>query len=150
MVIQLRPKGLYRVTMRIEVEPNSIVEKSNFFNRLDEAFGMLCLNILRDLLFHVEILTNPNEVWLNIEALFGNNNEMRGHQLENELISLIPAHFETIQYFFTKFKSLVLQLKQCGIKKKDEQIILSILSKLGPECSMFVSMFHSSKLITRN
>ena len=106
--------------MGTEVEPNSAIEKSKFFNRLDEAFGMLCLSISKDLLFHVDNLTTPNEVWLKLEALFGKTDEMRGHQLENELISLSPAHFETIQYFFTKFKSLVLQLKKCGIDKNEE------------------------------
>ena len=45
MVIQLRAKGLFRVTMGTEVEPNSAVEKANFFNKLDEAYGLLCLNI---------------------------------------------------------------------------------------------------------
>ena len=78
----------------------------------------LCLSILRDILFHVESLGTPNESWLNIESLFGNIDDMRGHQLENELISLIPTHYDTIQDFFTKFKALVLQLKQCGIDKK--------------------------------
>ena len=48
MVIQMRSKGLYRVTTGTEVEPNSFVEKSKFFNRLDEAFGMGCLSISRD------------------------------------------------------------------------------------------------------
>ena len=33
MVIQLRSKGLYRVTMGIEVEPNSAVKKSKYLNR---------------------------------------------------------------------------------------------------------------------
>ena len=75
---------------------------------------------------------------------------MRGHHLENELISLSPAHYETIEYFFTRFKALVLQLKQCGIEKKDDHLILSILSKLGPEYYVFVSTLHSSKLTTRN
>ena len=60
MVINMSSKGLYRVTMGTEVEPNSVVEKSKYFNRLDKAFGMLCLNILRDLLFHVDSLSNPN------------------------------------------------------------------------------------------
>ena len=73
--------------MGTKVEPNSVVEKSKFFNRLDEAFGMLCLNILRDLLFHVDRLNTPNQVWLKIEALFVNIDEMRGHQLENDLNS---------------------------------------------------------------
>ena len=39
MFIQLRYKGLYRVTMGIEVSPNSVVEKAKYFNRLDEAYG---------------------------------------------------------------------------------------------------------------
>ena len=75
---------------------------------------------------------------------------MRGHHLENELISLSPAQYETIEYFFTKFKALVLQLKQFGIEKKDDHLILSILSKLAPEYSIYVSTFHSNKLTTRN
>ena len=45
MVIQLRSKGIYRVTMGTEVEPNSTVEKSKYFNRLDEAYALLCLSI---------------------------------------------------------------------------------------------------------
>ena len=48
MVIQLRSKGLYKVTMGREVEPNSVVEKSKYFNRLDEEFGLLFLRISRD------------------------------------------------------------------------------------------------------
>ena len=62
MVIQLRAKGLYRVTMGTEVEPNSAVEKAKYFNRLDEKFGLLCLSISRELLFHIDSLTTPNEV----------------------------------------------------------------------------------------
>ena len=96
MVIQLRSKFLYKVTMGTENDPNSDVEKSKYFNRLDEAFKVLCLGISRDILFHVKNITTPNEVWINIESLFGNTDEMRGHQLENELISLIPTHFDMI------------------------------------------------------
>ena len=115
MVIHLRSKGLYRVTMGIEVEPNSAVEKAKYFNRLDEAFGMLYLDTSREILFDIESLGTLNEFWVNFDSLFGKTNEMRGHHLENELISLRPAHYETIQDLFTKFEALVLQLKQCGI-----------------------------------
>ena len=150
MVIQLRSKGLYKVTMGTEMEPNYVVEKSKYFNRLDEAYGLLCLSISRDILFHVENLTTPNEVWVKLETLFGKNDELRGHHLENELISLTPAHYDTIHDFFTKFKSLVLQLKQCGSDKKEDKLILSILSKLGLEFSVFVSTFHAGKLTLQN
>ena len=120
MVIQLRSKGLYRVTMGTEVDPNFVVEKSKYFNRIDEAFWLVFLSISRELLFQVDNLKTPNEVWVKIESLFGKTNELRGHQLENELISLSPTHFETIQEFFMNFKSLVLQLKKCGIEKKED------------------------------
>ena len=100
----MRSKFLYIITMGTETEPNSIVEKSKYFNRLDEEFGMLCLSISGDLLFHVDGIGTPNEFWLNIDSLFGNTDEMRGHQLKNELITLSPTHFETIQDFLTKFK----------------------------------------------
>ena len=60
MVIQLISIGLYRVTMGIENDPNSDVEKSKFFNIMDEAFGMLGLNISRDLMFHVNSITTQN------------------------------------------------------------------------------------------
>ena len=64
MVIQLRSRGLFKFTLGTKTELNSIIEKFMFFNRMDEAFGMLCLSISRDLLFHVDSLTTPNEVWL--------------------------------------------------------------------------------------
>ena len=52
--------------------------------------------------------------------------------------------------FFTKFKHLVLQLKQCKVEKEYDQLILVILSKLGPKYSIFVSTFHSINLTIMN
>ena len=108
MEIFLRDKGIYRMTMAIEVEPNSVADKIEWQNRRDEAYGLLCLSISRDLLFHLDGLTSPNELWENIEDIFENTNEMRGHQIENELISLSPSSFESLQLYFSNFKALVL------------------------------------------
>ena len=107
----MREKGLYRVPMTTEADPNAAVEKIKWHNRRDEAYGLLCLSISRDLLFHIDGLTSPNEVWENIVEIFGKTNEMRGHQIENELISLSPSSFKSLQLYFSKFKALVLQLK---------------------------------------
>ena len=96
MVIQLRSKGLYKVTMGTKVDPNSRVENGNYFNRLDESYGLLYLSISRELFFHIDSLKTPNEVWVKLESLFWKTNELRGHQLENKLISAILEHFETI------------------------------------------------------
>ena len=149
MEILLREKGLYRVTMEIEADPNVATKNIKWHNRRDEAYGLLCLSISRDLLFHLDGLKSPNEVWEKLTDLFGKTDDMRGHQIENELISLSPNSFESLQLYFSKFKALVLQLKQCGIEKKDEQLVFSILSNLGPDYSVFVSTFYATKLTAR-
>ena len=118
MEILLRVKGLYRVTMATKAEPNAAAEKIKWHNRRDEAYGLLCLSISRDLLFHLDGLTSPDQVWEKIYDLFGKKYEMSGHQIENELIYLSPSSFESLQLYFSKFKALVLQLKQCGIEKQ--------------------------------
>ena len=53
MVIQLRSRGLYWVTMGTENESNYAVEKAKYFNRIDEEFGMIFLDTSRELLFHI-------------------------------------------------------------------------------------------------
>ena len=105
MEILLRVKCLYRVTMATEADPNAATENIKWHNRRDEAYGLLCLSISRDLLFHLNGLTSPNEVWENIFELFGKTDEMRGHQIENELISLSPNSFESLQLYFSLVQS---------------------------------------------
>jgi hypothetical protein len=104
----LRSKGLYKVTMGTEKEPTTAVEKIKYLNKLDEAIGLICLSISRDLFFHVSGATTLNVVWTTLEGLFGKQDAMRVHQLENELIFLSPIHFRNLQELFTKFKSLLI------------------------------------------
>ena len=66
------------------------------------------------------------------------------------MISLNLCNFETMNGVFTKFKHLVLQLKQCKVEKEDDQHILSILSKLGLDYYVFVSTFHTGNLTIPN
>ena len=106
MEILLRDKGLYRVTMVTEVDPNANAEKIKWHNRRDEAYGILCLSISRDLLFHIDGLTSPNEVWEKLEEIFGNIDEMIGHKINNELISLSPSSFESLQLYFPSLRPL--------------------------------------------
>jgi hypothetical protein len=69
--------------------------------------------------------------------------------LEVELNTLDPKSFDNIQDFFTKFNSFLLSLGECGIDKpsQEKQLILTILAKLGPEYSVYVSNFHSSRCL---
>ena len=63
-------------------------------------------------------------------------------------MSLHPSNFKTLNDFFTKFKHIILLLKQCKVEKEDDQLILAILSKIGADYSMFVSAFRAGKLTT--
>ena len=71
MQIILCNKGLYRVTMGREVKLQQTLEKSNYLNKLDEAFVFMCIHISRELLFHLDGLKTPKEVWEKLESLFG-------------------------------------------------------------------------------
>ena len=81
MEILSRDKCLYRFTMATELDPNAAAEKIKWHNKRDKAYGLLCLSISRGLLFHLDSLKYINEVWVNIEYIFGKKNEMRGHQI---------------------------------------------------------------------
>ena len=51
MQIVLRNNDLYRVTMGREDEPQPPLEKSNHLDKLDEAFGFMCIHISKEFLF---------------------------------------------------------------------------------------------------
>jgi hypothetical protein len=71
--------------------------------------------------------------------------------LEVELNTLDPKSFDNIQYFFTKLKSFLLILGECGIDKstQEKEFILTILSKLGPKYTIYVSNFHFGRCLFR-
>ena len=75
---------------------------------------------------------------------------MRIHHLENDLITLNPSKFESLNEFFTKFKNLIYQLKQCKVEKDEYQLILAILTNLNADYSVFVSTFQTVRLTTQN
>ena len=56
-------------------------------NKCDEAHRLIGISISTDLWFHLSGIDEPNITWEKLESVFGKHNEIRGHQLENELIS---------------------------------------------------------------
>ena len=98
--------------MDTEIEPNHVVDKARYWNKLDEAFGFLWISISKDILFHITGLKIPKEIWDQLASLFDKQDDLRIYQLKNELISLHPGNFKTQNEFFTKFKHLVLYLKK--------------------------------------
>ena len=98
------------------------------------------MSISTDLRFHISGIDEPE-----LEFVFGKHNEIRGHQLQNELFSMNPNDFSCIQDYLSKYKTLRLLCAECKIKKEDKKCIYHILSKLGPAYFVFVSTFYSMK-----
>jgi len=113
-------------------------------NKMDEAMGLIALNISESLLFHLDGLNNPRGYWHKFETLFGQVNEFRALQLDAELTSLSPSSFPTIEDFLVKFKSLRAVLQGCGKNKADADCIFLILSKLRGPYQIFSSTFYST------
>jgi hypothetical protein len=152
MIMHLRSRGLYRLTMNTKEEPTSTLEKSKYLNQMDEAFITICSLISLELLFHITSCKTSNEARTTMEGIFGKQDEMRGHMLEVELLTLDPKSFDNLQDFFIKYKDLLSQLKASEVdkSKEEKQMVLTILSKFGPEYSVFVSTFHSVRFSSRS
>jgi hypothetical protein len=76
---------------------------------------------------------------------------MRGHIINVEFLTLDPKSFDNLQYFFTKYKYLLSQLKAYRVDKSKEEkkMVLTILSNIVPEFLVFVSTFHLFKFSSR-
>ena len=115
----LRSRGLFRITSGKEIELTNDDKKIKWANRCDEACGLIEMSISTDLQFHIFGIDEPDKDWEKLEPVFGKHNEVGGHQLENELISLNPNDFSCIQDYLSKNKTLRLLCAECKIKKKD-------------------------------
>jgi hypothetical protein len=131
--------------METKTQPTSAIEKSKYLNQMDEVFGTICSLISLEILFHISSCKTPHESWTTMEGIFGKQDEIRGHILEVEFLTLDPKTFDNLQDLFTKYKNLLLQLKDYRVdkSKEEKQMVLTILSKLVLEYSVFVSTFHS-------
>ena len=59
--------------MQIKFEPILDDENMKWFNKCDESYGLLCLSISLDLIFHIKFGSSPNQIWTTLEGLFGEN-----------------------------------------------------------------------------
>ena len=113
----LRSKGLYRIATGQETKPEDEDKAAKCENRQDQAHGLIGMSISPDLRFHIAELDTPDEAMKQITKVFGIKNELRAHQLENELLTLDPNNFSCIEDFLSKFKTLRLLLEGVKVKK---------------------------------
>ena len=101
--------------------------------------------IAQDLRFHILDIDTHHEALDKLNTVFGIQNQIRAHQLENELLTLDPKNFSSIEDFLSKFKTLRIILEGCKVKKEDGSLIYCILDKIYLAYSVFVSIFHSTR-----
>ena len=61
----------------MEVDSDHYVDKAKYWNKMDEAYGFLCLSISKYLLFHIIGLKTPKEIWDQLASLFDKQDELR-------------------------------------------------------------------------
>jgi hypothetical protein len=75
ILLLLRSRVLYQITMATEVDLDSTDEKNDFLNRQDMAIGFIFLSISPKILHQVyddSQESTPNELSTRLEVLFGN------------------------------------------------------------------------------
>ena len=110
MVDILRSKGLYRIATGQETKPSDDDKVSKWENKQDQAQGLIGMSIAQDLRFHILDIDTPHEALDKLNIVFGIQNQIKAHQLENELLTLDPNNLSSIEDFLSKFKTLIIIL----------------------------------------
>jgi len=92
---------------------------------------LIGISISPNLRFHIAEIDTLDEEMKKFNKVFGIKNEIRAHQLENELLMLDPNNFSSIRDFLSKFKTLRFLLEGIKVKKEYGSLIYSILTKIG-------------------
>ena len=93
----LRSKGIYRITLGTENTPDDEEKIAKWDNKNDQARGLIGMLILPNLRFHLDGLDSPVKAWDKLNTVFGIKHEIRSFQLENELLTLDPSNFHSIE-----------------------------------------------------
>jgi hypothetical protein len=141
----LRSKGLYRITLGIEATPDEDEKKVKWENKNDQAHGLIGMPISPYLRFHLDGEDSPVNAWEKLNKIFGIKHEIRAFQLENELLTLDPSNFPSIEDYLSKFKTLELILEGCNVSNEEDPLIYEILAKLPLAYSVFLSTFNSTR-----
>ena len=109
MVDILRSKGLYRIATWLETKPSDDDKVAKWENKQDQARRLIGMSTAQDLRFHILEIETPDETLKKLNIVFGIQNQIRAHQRENELLTLDPNNFSSIEDFLSKFKTIRIQ-----------------------------------------
>ena len=88
------------------------------------------MSISTNLRFHISEIDELDKAWENLESMFGKHNEIRGHQLENELIYLNPSDFHAFKIIYLSIKLLDSYVKNARLRKKTNSVFIIFFPNL--------------------
>lgn len=130
-------------TMVSPCGPNKLNEW-NHNNKV--AIGTLRKYVHEELIFHFDNCKVVKEAWDKFASLYTKVDKARGFELNENIMSLDPKEFDTIENYITRAHELRSMVKDCGITIKDEKLIYNLMRKLPVEYASFFSSFKTHKL----
>lgn len=140
----LQSKGLWSCLDVMQLVLQRPFKVMQYKKKMDEAMGLISLQVSGSLLFHLNGCNTPLAMWTKLNGFFCIVNEFRTLQIEAGLTSLVPDSFPSIEEFLMNFKQQKYLLQDCGKIKTDTECIYLILSKLHGNFQVFASTFHST------
>ena len=110
-----------------------------------KSLGDICLGVDDKIMYHIKKSSTSKKVWDTLKNLYDKVFEEEIFKIEDELVSLDPKSFDSIQDFIIKVNELRMKLTDCGNPIKDDRLIYNIHNKLPSEYSTFVSSYKTSK-----
>lgn len=70
----LKSKGLYRLTLGIEVVPVDVLKRAKWDKQNDSAHRLIGMLISNDLKFHLQGIETLDVAWMKLEIVLGEHN----------------------------------------------------------------------------
>ena len=110
-----------------------------------KALRDICLGVDDKIMYQIWKSSTSKEAWDTLQTLYGKVSEEDVFKIEDELVSLDPKTFDSIQDFIINVNELRMKLNECGSPIKDDRLVYPIHNKLPSEYSTFVSSYNTSK-----
>ena len=91
-----------------------------------KALGDICLGVEDKIIYQIWNSSTSKEAWDTLQNLYGKVSEEDVFKIEDELVSLDPNTFDSIQDFIIKMNELKMKLDDCGSPIKDDRLIYLI------------------------
>ena len=120
-------------TLRKPTGDNVSTSDISSWKALDrKALGDICLRVDEKIMYQIRKSSTSKQAWDILKNLYDK-------VFEDEIISLDPKSFDSIQDFIIKVNELKTKLTNCGNPIKDDRLIYLIHNKLPSEYSTFIS-----------